>query len=79
MKVRIKTFNGGLPEYLTEGKEYEVVCGNGRYLDIVGDNEMPVLLDINDCDHLNGGSWEVINENKILLVGCSEKHNMDCN
>ena len=62
MKVRIKSFNGELPEYLTLGKEYEVIGGNMPYLDIVGDNGLPVLLDINDCGHLNDGTWEVIDE-----------------
>lgn len=63
MKVKIKSFNGELPEYLTLGKVYDVVndCGNfGIYVDIVGDDGFLVFLDIDDCSHLNGGSWEIV-------------------
>ena len=60
MKVKIKSFNCELPEYLTLGKVYDVIHGCGIYVDIAGDDGFPVFLDINDCSHLNGGSWEVI-------------------
>lgn len=62
MKIRIKTYNGELPSYLTVGKEYDVIHGCGIYLDISGDDGCPVFVDINDCGHLNGGSWEVCDE-----------------
>lgn len=62
MKIKIKSFNGVLPSYLTGGKEYFVVDGSTPYFDIIGDCGGLVLLDVNDCPHLNGGSWEVVNE-----------------
>lgn len=62
MKVKIKSFNGVLPEYLTVGKEYEVVDGKYPYFDIIDDCNENVYIDVNDCDHLNGGSWEVVEE-----------------
>lgn len=62
MKVKIKTYNGDLP-YLTPEKEYEVI---ERYefsfviqADKYGTN---LLCLLEDCDHLNGGSWEIVTE-----------------
>lgn len=60
MKVKIKTFNGELPSYLTLGKVYDAVKDkyhNGY--DIIDDdndenNKSFILL--NYCAHLNGGS-----------------------
>ena len=68
MKVKIKSFNGELPCYLTEGKVYFVQ----GYWD--NDNDMPIVSpDYGEhivlscsgigCGHLNGGSWEIIEEN----------------
>lgn len=66
MKIRIKTYNGELPSYLTVGKVYE---STGLF---DGDEESPyyilndkrehILICIYDCDHLNGGSWEVVSD-----------------
>ena len=66
MKVRIKSYNGELPYYLTLGKEYEVI-------EEETENDCGMILDdfgyettlIMECSaHLNGGSWEVVdNEN----------------
>ena len=62
MKVKIKSFNGELPSYLTEGKVYEV-------FDYEIDWELGYLFD-DECveitfiqhgsHHLNGGSWEIV-------------------
>ena len=62
MKIRIKTHNGELPDYLTEGKFYEVKSRGILGFWIVTDEleEIYVLLD--DCCFLNGGSWEIANE-----------------
>ena len=60
MKIRIKTYNGELPSYLTVGKFYEVefFCfGKKRIMDDTG---YPLLFSIENCNHLNGGSWEVV-------------------
>jgi hypothetical protein len=65
MKIRIKTFNGELPSYLTVGKVYEVDCfyeNNQKYPCIYADNKHHIVLEINKCWHLNGGSWEIVNE-----------------
>ena len=55
MKIRIRTYNGELPSYLTVGKEYTVVdvtdCFNRILLINSG-----VEIHINNCEHLNGGS-----------------------
>lgn len=59
MKVKIKSFNGDLPSYLTVGREY--VCfvnfGDISFLDDIG---VQTYIDIDNCRHLNGGSWEVV-------------------
>lgn len=62
MKVRIKSFNGELPDYLTVGKEYELdenARGNGWITNDIGFNS---YIRMNDCCHLNGGSWEIVDE-----------------
>ena len=61
MKVKIKSFNGELPSYLTVGKVYKVV-------DSFCDSIFMIQNDINSishirfnyCQHLNGGSWEIV-------------------
>ena len=61
MKIRIKTYNGELSSYLTVGEEYTVVnvtdCFNRTLLINNG-----IEIHINNCEHLNGGSWEVCDE-----------------
>ena len=62
MKVKIKSFNGELSSYLTLGKEYKIEElgdeGYGCY--IVDDDGVEIFTLINDTNHLNGGSWEVL-------------------
>ena len=66
MKIKIKTFNGELPSYLTAEKEYEVLefytCLGALVITTHSDTgeEIKVRLDVSE--RLNGGSWEVINE-----------------
>ena len=64
MKIRIKTYNGELPSYLTLCKEYKVEEfgdeGFGCY--IVDDDGVEIFTVINNTHHLNGGSWEVVSE-----------------
>ena len=62
MKVKIKSFNGELPSYLTEGKVYEV----DRISEVTGlfwlysdDGKLDCFI-FDYCLHLNGGSWEVV-------------------
>ena len=63
MKVKIKSFNGELPSYLTLGKEYEAVSfllDGGSFPRIVTDDGFKLVLCLYSCDYLNGGSWEVV-------------------
>lgn len=60
MKVKIKSFNGSLPEYLTEGNMYKFqkikeYCGL-----ITVDNGLEYFTYIKGSCHLNGGDWEVV-------------------
>lgn len=62
MKIRIK--NGSPPSYLTAGKAYEVdpSAGFDGLYDLVDDTGDTLNIDIEDCAHLNGGSWEVVRD-----------------
>lgn len=64
MKVKIKHFNGKLPHYLTLNKVYKVtpsVVGFEDLYDLRDDVGDTLNIDLEDCAHLNGGSWEVVN------------------
>ena len=64
MKIKIKTVGGGKPRNLTRGKIYEAKSHpeiEGVYT-ILGDNGDNTYIRLSSCSHLNGGSWEVINE-----------------
>lgn len=61
MKVKIKTYNGDLP-YLTPEKEYEALSASGDFFVIRNDLDSNSLCTFEDCEHLNGGSWEIITE-----------------
>lgn len=62
MKVRIKNFNGDLPDYLTVVKEYEVVkeYGSESSFTIKLSNDHLAYIRLENCGYLNGGSWEVV-------------------
>ena len=64
MKIRIKTYNGELPSYLTVGKVYEVVeveyLGFADLFTIYDDEDVLRIVNKDNCDYLNGGSWEVM-------------------
>lgn len=64
MKVKIKEYFGELPNYLTLEKIYDVTPSVGfedlyNLRDDVGDT---LNIDLEDCIHLNNGSWEIVNE-----------------
>lgn len=63
MKICIKTYNGELPSYLTVGKVYdcfhEKIHGINFY-EIISDNGRLKSIIFDKCEHLNGGSWEVV-------------------
>ena len=62
MKVKIKSFNGELPEYFTIDKVYEAKH-RSEHTFFLDDDEGYMLLCLYDnCPNLNGGSWEVVNE-----------------
>lgn len=60
MKVRIKNFNGELPSYLTEGKEYDVLNGDELGCEIVDDVGDILKIYPLCSSHLNDGSWEIV-------------------
>ncbi len=66
MKIKIKTFNGELPDYLVEDKSYELMEGYIINDDIFAKVEMgmviPIHSSLKNCRHLNGGTWEIHNE-----------------
>ena len=63
MKVRIKNFNGVLEDFLTLNKSYLVQEVLDNYLlSVKDDNGDTMIVYTEECDFLNGGSWEVVNE-----------------
>ena len=63
MKVKIKTYNGELPSYLTLDKVYDVIhVIDDLYEIIEKDNDSEIVIRITCCAYLNGGSWEVVND-----------------
>lgn len=67
MKVKIKSFNGNLPEYLTLGKLYDVINPDDEFFSdrlyyITDDYNGYCLIYLEDCEFLNGGEWEVVDE-----------------
>ena len=67
MKVKIKSYNGEL-SYLTPEKEYEVIESNSDYFVIEADRHGKAFCRMNDCYHLNGGSWEIVIESRTSHV-----------
>lgn len=64
MKIKIKSFNGELPDYLTDGKEYHVFSrGSFGVVTCCGDDGFFFHASTQaPSDRLNGGSWEVVAE-----------------
>ena len=63
MKIKIKSFNGELEDFLTLNKSYlvqEVL--NNYLLSVKDDNGDTMIVYTEECDFLNGGSWEVVDE-----------------
>ena len=61
MKVKIKSFNGELPSYLTLGKEYIfTISDNGKGGAFVNDYGDVTYINLECSCHLNGGSWEIV-------------------
>lgn len=63
MKVKIKTYNGSLADYLSLDKFYDVVyiwCED--LVSIINDDGEYSTIRLPDCAHLNGGSWEIVND-----------------
>lgn len=60
MKVKIKSYNDELVEYLTEGKEYSLSDFSGHGGVILDDIGYEIYILLEECAHLNGGSWEIV-------------------
>lgn len=63
MKVKIKSFNGELPDYLSKNGEYDLFHDKIHGIDFYSilDKNMNIKnICLEHCDHLNGGSWEVL-------------------
>ena len=61
VKVKIKSYYGEFPSYLTLGKVYEVIdCFDDRVPMIQDDVNSIIYIGLEYCQHLNGGSWEIV-------------------
>ena len=56
-------FNGDLPSYLSSEQSYEIehIDHEGRHF-ICTEQVEYVCVTLDNCKHLNGGSWEVVDE-----------------
>ena len=68
MKVRIKSFNGELPSYLTVGKLYDAT-GDGISCEIIDDDGDVINVYILCSSHLNDGSWEIVDKESNEVKG----------
>lgn len=62
MRIRIKTYNVELPSYLMVGRVYNVFPVIDYHSAIDDDEGFLRYIKLNGCKHLNGGSWEVVND-----------------
>ncbi len=63
MKVKIKSFKGDLPSFLTLGKLYNVEeMLDTHLLSIYDDNGDNMIIYTEDCGYLNGGLWDIVDE-----------------
>lgn len=60
MKIKIKNFNGELPDYLTMGKVYDFNKTGLKSGYIYYDDGSYDYIFIDKSNHLNGGSWEIV-------------------
>ena len=61
MKVKIKSYYGELPSYLTLDKVYEVIDYFDDTTPMIQDDVNSIIyIGIEYCHHLNGGSWEIV-------------------
>lgn len=64
MKIRIKS--GECPDFLTVGKNYSVIEGDFEdgLFSIKDDYNEVLVTFIHRCPHLNGGKWELVDEDE---------------
>ena len=60
MKVKIKWFNGELPECITQEKEYDVISFDGQGFDFLDDVGEWNYTNVKKSWVLNGGDWEIM-------------------
>ncbi len=60
MKIKIKSYNGELPDYLTLDKEYEFTPLKSYCGLVTVDNGLEYFTYLVGTSHLQGGSWEVV-------------------
>lgn len=60
MKVKIKSFNGEFPSFLTLGNEYSVCGRSCGSMMIYDDCCNRIFITVDNCPVLGGGSWEII-------------------
>lgn len=63
MKVKIKNFNGELPEYFTIDKAYGAKHRSEHTFFLDDDEGYRLMCLYDNCPNLNGGSWELVEWN----------------
>ena len=62
MKIKIKSFNGELPSYLTIGKVYKASRLSNDLFGFRSDDGRSMIATFKQSAHLNSGSWEVVSD-----------------
>ena len=70
--MKVKADNIGRSEYLTAGKEYEVICEKSAFIKMIKDDEGEYLyLRIGDpsgtgCAYIDGNEWTIIEDREMI-------------
>ena len=60
MKIKIKSYNGELPDYFTFDKVYEARHRSEHTFFLNDDEGYRLMYLYNNCPNLNGGCWEIV-------------------
>lgn len=64
MKIKIKSFNGVLPDFLSIDDEHEIehIGKDGFYHIYIRSIDEYICVNMENCRYLNGESWEIVND-----------------
>ena len=62
MRIKIKSYNGDLPYYLSKDKEYEIeyMAGGSIFITTGFDDPEYISVTFENDKHTQGGTWEYV-------------------